>query len=63
MNNKGQYTEPLINGMSFSPDGKTLYFSSTRPVIHDGAPITWHIWKSEQKNGLWAKPVFFIFPT
>ncbi len=54
-----QYNE---HGMSFSPDGKTLYFSSTRPVSNDGVPMTWHIWKSEQKNGIWTKPVFVDIP-
>ena len=54
-----QYNE---HGMSFSPDGKTLYFSSTRPVTNDDVPITWHIWKSEQINGIWTKPVFVDIP-
>lgn len=54
-----QYNE---HGMSFSPDGKTLFFSSTRPVTNDGVPMTWHIWKSEQKNGIWTKPVFVDIP-
>ena len=54
-----QYNE---HGMSFSPDGKTLYFSSTRPVTNDGVSLTWHIWKSEQKKGIWAKPVFVDIP-
>ena len=68
---KDKWSEPqeaFINsnfnehGMSFSPDGKTLYFSSTRPVTLNGVPITWHIWKTEQKNGIWSNPVFIDIP-
>ncbi|WP_026898223.1 TolB-like translocation protein [Daejeonella oryzae] len=50
------------HGMNFSPDGKTLYFSSTRPVIYNEVPTTWHIWKTEQKNETWTKPVFVDIP-
>jgi len=46
------------HGMSFSPDGKILYFSSTRPSPIDGLPDTWHIWKCEQVNGTWNEPEF-----
>jgi hypothetical protein len=68
---KDKWSEPqeaFINsnfnehGMSFSPEGKTLYFSSTRPVTLNGVPITWHIWKTEQKNGIWSNPVFIDIP-
>ncbi|MGB5981967.1 MAG: hypothetical protein WBG46_07450 [Nonlabens sp.] len=34
------------HGMSFSPDGNTIYFSSTRPVDDYDVADTWHIWKS-----------------
>ncbi len=50
------------HGMSFSPNGNTLYFSSTRPVDIDGVHLTWHIWKSEKINGEWNKPVFVDIP-
>ncbi|MDE5424120.1 hypothetical protein L3073_18045 [Ancylomarina sp. DW003] len=50
------------HGMSFSPDGKSLYFSSTRPVEIEGVLPTWHIWKSEKINGIWNKPEFVDIP-
>ncbi len=50
------------HGMSFSPDGNTLYFSSTRPVNIKGIPSTWHIWKSEKVNGVWSTPIFVDIP-
>lgn len=54
-----EYSE---HGMSFSPDGKTLFFSSTRPVPIDGVPQTWHIWKCKQLNGTWSEPEFVDIP-
>lgn len=50
------------HGMSFSPDGNSIYFSSTRPVNIDGIPSTWHIWKSDKINGKWDKPKFVDIP-
>ena len=50
------------HGMSFSPNGKTLYFSSTRPVDIDGINPTWHIWKSDKVNGEWNEPSFVDIP-
>lgn len=50
------------HGMSFSPDGNSIYFSSTRPVNIDGIPSTWHIWKSDKTNGKWDKPKFVDIP-
>ncbi|MEM9718682.1 MAG: hypothetical protein AAGA10_05525 [Bacteroidota bacterium] len=50
------------HGMSFSPDGKTLYFSSTRPVNKEGVVQTWHIWKSDKVKGKWNEPVFVDIP-
>ncbi len=50
------------HGMSFSPDGNSLYFSSTRPVPIAGIPQTWHIWKSDNVNGKWSKPIFVDIP-
>ncbi|GAA4884017.1 hypothetical protein GCM10023311_02930 [Flaviramulus aquimarinus] len=69
--NNGVWTEPKKaffnsehndHGMSFSPNGNTLYFSSTRPVDIDRIPKTWHIWKSEKLNGNWTEPVFVDIP-
>ncbi|WP_344928230.1 hypothetical protein [Aquimarina addita] len=50
------------HGMSFSPDGNSIYFSSTRPTKIDGVFETWHIWKSEKVNGEWKKPIFVDIP-
>jgi hypothetical protein len=50
------------HGMSFSPDGNTLYFSSTRPTGIDGIPETWHIWKSMKVDGKWSAPEFVNIP-
>ncbi len=54
-----QYSD---HGMSFSPDGQTLYFSSTRPVGLEDIVSTWHIWKSEFKDGIWQKPEYVDIP-
>lgn len=50
------------HGMSFSPDGNTLYFSSTRPANIDSIPKTWHIWKSEKVKGKWTIPSYVDIP-
>ncbi|WP_339335027.1 MULTISPECIES: hypothetical protein [unclassified Croceitalea] len=50
------------HGMSFSPDGNSLYFSSTRPVYIENIASTWHIWKSEKINGEWTTPVYVDIP-
>ena len=50
------------HGMSFSPDGNSIYFSSTRPVGIDSLPSTWHIWKSDKVNDQWTKPEFVDIP-
>lgn len=50
------------HGMSFSPDGNTIYFSSTRPTEIERVSATWHIWKSDKINGKWNKPVFVDIP-
>ncbi len=50
------------HGMSFSPDGNTLYFSSTRPVDIDGVASTWHIWKSDKVDEKWNVPIFVDVP-
>jgi Tol biopolymer transport system component len=50
------------HGMSFSPDGKALVFSSTRPVGVDEIPSTWHIWRCEKRNQKWSEPEFVEIP-
>ncbi|OJJ22431.1 hypothetical protein BKI52_07050 [marine bacterium AO1-C] len=50
------------HGMSFSPDGNTLYFSSTRPTNVEGVAATWHIWKSKKVDGKWSKSTFVDIP-
>lgn len=50
------------HGMSFSPDGNTLYFSSTRPTNLDSVANTWHIWKSEKRKEKWNTPEFVDIP-
>lgn len=50
------------HGMSFSPDGSALYFSSTRPTKIDSIPKTWHIWKSTKTDVGWSKPEFVDIP-
>ncbi|WP_436517233.1 TolB family protein [Ekhidna sp. To15] len=50
------------HGVSFSPDGNRLLFSSTRPVGVEGIPQTWHLWQSIYKNGEWSEPEFIDIP-
>ena len=50
------------HGTSFSPDGKTLYFSSTRPTGREDVADTWHLWRSEHIDGQWTTPVFVDIP-
>lgn len=50
------------HGTSFSPDGRFVYFSSTRPVPVNGVTDTWHIWRSEKLDGQWREPEFVDIP-
>lgn len=50
------------HGMSFSPDGNTVYFGSTRHVPVAGVALTWHIWSSERIDGKWAVPTYVDIP-
>ncbi|QHL87330.1 hypothetical protein GU926_07740 [Nibribacter ruber] len=50
------------HGMSFSPDGNSIYFSSTRPVNILGVSETWHIWRSDKVDGVWSEPSFVDIP-
>lgn len=70
-NNNGTWSKPKKaffnseyneHGMSFSPDGNTIYFSSTRPTNIKDVANTWHIWKSEKVNGVWEEPTFVDIP-
>lgn len=45
------------HGLSFSADGQTLFFSSTRPVPDKTIPDTWHIWKVTEEGGKWGEPI------
>lgn len=58
-------TEFNEHGMSFTPDGSQLFFSSTRPVgakEGDSIPNTWHIWRSEKVGNNWSEPEFVDIP-
>ena len=50
------------HGMSFSPDGASIYFSSTRPTNIEGIPDTWHIWRSDKIEEQWNEPFFIDIP-
>lgn len=50
------------HGAKFSPDGNTIYFTSTRPTGIAGVADTWHIWKSEKQQNGWSKPTFVDIP-
>ncbi len=50
------------HGTSFSPDGRSIYFSSTRPAQVEGVLDTWHLWRSESIDGGWTEPEFVDIP-
>ncbi len=50
------------HGMSFSQDGNTLFFSSTRPVPNQEVADTWHLWKVKRLAGKWGEPVYVDIP-
>ena len=52
------------HGVAFSPDGKILFFSSTRPVTSvQGVSDTWHIWRCRKgKDGRWGRPEYVDIP-
>lgn len=50
------------HGMSISPDGNSLYFSSTRPTGIASVPTTWHIWTSNRSDKEWSTPTFVDIP-
>lgn len=50
------------HGMNFSPDGRTIWWSSTRPTGIDTIPSTWHIWKVEMQDNNWSEPIYVDIP-
>lgn len=50
------------HGMSFSPDGNTLVFSSTRPIVGNDTLNMWHLWKCENEDGVWTEPEYIEIP-
>ncbi len=50
------------HGMSFSPNGEEIYFSSTRPVNQSDIADTWHIWRCKNINGKWTSPSYVDIP-
>ncbi len=64
-NNK--WTEPQIASFStdrdetpfITPDGKTLYFGSQRPIPNrqNKGNFDMNIWKTDWKNGKWSEPI------
>jgi len=50
------------HGASFSPDGATVYFSSTRPVPIPGVADTWHLWRCDRIGAHWSEPAFIDIP-
>ena len=69
--NNGEWSKPRNaffdskyneHGMSFSPNGSSIYFSSTRPVSLDGVSSSWHIWRSDKISGSWDDPKFVDIP-
>ena len=61
----GQWSAPEVapfSGMfrdlegAFSADGKTIYFSSDRPVNAQDSTKDFDIWKVEKVNKVWGKP-------
>lgn len=50
------------HGVCFSTDGKTLYFSSTRPTGIEGISETWHIWCAKKIDNQWTEPEFVNLP-
>ena len=50
------------HGLSFSPDGQSLYFSSTRPSSEADTMYRWSLWKSNLKNGNWGEPYLIPIP-
>lgn len=50
------------HGMSFSPDGNTLVFASTRPIENKIIPRTWHIWTCKKTKSIWSNATYLDIP-
>lgn len=50
------------HGMSFSPNEKSIYFSSTRPTGVESVSQTWHIWKTTKIKDNWTDPQYIDIP-
>ncbi len=50
------------HGLSFSQDGNTLFFSSTRPLPDVDTTSTWHLWQTQRVGGHWGEPVHIDIP-
>jgi hypothetical protein len=44
-------------------DGRRMFFSSTRPVNHDGQASDWNIWLVDLVDGIWQEPMFYSHNT
>lgn len=60
------YPVPFNSGFgdwsfNFGPDGRTLYFSSKRPVKPDAGP-SGNIWTTKLINGEWTQPKMLGYP-
>lgn len=50
------------HGLSFSQDGNTLFFSSTRPLPDVDTASTWHLWQTQRVGGHWGEPIHIDIP-
>lgn len=55
----GEYSD---HAASFSPDGKTLIFSSTRPFPEKRVEGIWHLWKVRKLSDGWSEPEHVEIP-
>jgi len=62
---EGRWSKPQVAPFSYGsdmpdctagPDGKTLYFMSSRPIDPDDHSETHHLWTAEWTGTSWAKP-------
>jgi hypothetical protein len=61
----GRWTAPVVLSFSgqyndadpaLSPDGKTLYFASSRPLVSGEKEKDWDIWKADRTGRGWSEP-------
>ncbi len=50
------------HGLSFSPDGNSIYFSSTRSLEKDSLANTWHLWRTTKVDDKWTPSEFIDIP-